>query len=334
VSKLSVGLIGCGVMGRSLGKQLLELETARLAGVADVNPEAVAQAAEELGAPGYPGAEALLEQAGIDAVLIASPGFLHRPLAELAAARGKHVFVEKPLATNVADCDAILAAAEGAGITLMVGQVLRYIPCWWQILELVRQGELGRPLGIDVTRIGGGYGGVWAQSWRHSREKSGGVLMEVNAHEIDFMRQVCGEVGRVYAEADHYGDDPADYPNLCFVSLRFASGAVGLLHSSQVSLLGESSGKVQGSEGTLFYNTNFGDGGEIRYIRRGGEKRVIPFKEIQVENAVRKEVRLFVEAVQTGTPPPVPGSEGRQNVAVAEAAYESARLGRPVSLAG
>src|SRR3712207_4358521 len=113
MDRLGVGLIGCGVMGRSLGKQLLEIEGAQLVGVADVNPYAVRQASEELSAPGYGGAEALLDQPEVGAVLIASPGFLHRSLTELAASRGKHVFVEKPMATNLADCDAMIAATEG-----------------------------------------------------------------------------------------------------------------------------------------------------------------------------------------------------------------------------
>ena len=319
-------------MGRSLAKQLLELEDAQLVGVADVSSEAVSAASAELEAPGYPSAEALLDRPDLEAVMIASPGFQHRPLTELAASRGKHVFVEKPLATNTPDCDAILQAAERAGITLMVGQVLRYYPTWWKVIELVRGGEIGEPLGITVTRIDGGWGG-WAQPWRNSLAMSGGRLMEVNAHEIDFMCQICGDVERVYAEADHYGtEDSSDYPNLYFVSLRFASGAVGMLHTSSISAIGDLSGKVQGSEGTIVYTNGFGGGGaEIRHAKRDGQPQVIAVSDIQIEQPVRKELRLFVEAVRTGTPPPIPGAEGRRNVAIAEAAYESARIGQPVA---
>ena len=332
MSTLGVGLIGCGGMGRSLGKQLRTIEAARLVGVTDISPEAAAKAGEELEAPGFESAEALLEQPGLDAVIIASPGCEHRPLTELAAARGKHVFVEKPLAANTRDCDAMMEAAAGAGITLMVGQVLRYYTTWWKIIEMVRQGEIGQPWGITVTRISGGWGG-WAQAWRNSLEQSGGLLMEVNAHEIDFMCQVCGDVERVYAEADKFGEDPADYPNLYFVSMRFKNGAVGMLHSSTVSALNDLSGKVQGSEGTILYTNGFGGAGEIRHARRGDkEPKVIPVSEIQVEQPVRKELRLFVEAVQKGEPPAIPASEGRRNVAIAEAAYESARTGQPVLL--
>src|SRR5207237_489236 len=201
---IGVGLVGCGAMGRALGKALLEVEGARLLAVADVSEEMARQAGEELGAPPFPAAEALLDQPGVDA------------------------------------------------------------------------GELGTPLGITVTRIGGGYSTVWSREWRNSLELSGGILMEVNAHELDFMCQLGGDVERAYAEADHYGDDGADFPNLCFVSLRFASGAVGMLHSSSVSALSDLSGKVQGTEGSLLYTNGFGGGGEIRLARFGGEAQVIP----------------------------------------------------------
>lgn len=332
MSEIGVGLIGCGSMGKSLGTALRQVEGARLVGAADVDAAAAERLGGELRAPGYGSAEALLEQPGVDAVIVASPGFQHRPLAELAAARGKHLFVEKPLAANRADCDAILAAAGRAGVLLMVGQVLRYYPCWWKCLQLVRAGEIGAPIGITVTRIGGRLAGMWERSWRNSLEKSGGLLMEVNAHEIDFMCQVAGDVERVYAEADRYLDEPCDFPNLNFVSLRFKSGAVGMLHSGTTSAMSELSGKILGTEGTIFYTNGMGGAGEIRLAKFGGEPQTIRIAEIEKEPPVREELRRFVEAIRAGGPSPIPGEEGRRNVIIAEAAYESARTGRPVQL--
>src|SRR5436309_1936650 len=208
---LNIGLIGCGSMGMSLGKALLELPSARVVALADPDEAAVEKATAELGAPGAGGAEELLARPEVEAVVIAVPGFQHRPLTELAAARGKAIFVEKPMATTATDCDAMIAAAERAGVMLMVGHVLRFYPCWWQVIDLVRRGEIGAPLGVTVARIGDGFG-AWSRSWRNSLALSGGLLMEVNAYEVDFICQLGGDVTRVYAEADHYLDAPADYP--------------------------------------------------------------------------------------------------------------------------
>jgi predicted dehydrogenase len=322
-------------MGRSLGTQLIQLENARLIGVADPNPEAAERLSQQLSAPGYSSAEELLDQPGIDAAIIASPGFAHRSLTELAASCGKHIFLEKPMATNTADCDAIVAAVERAGVTLMIGQVLRYYPTWNRIIELVRAGEIGEPWAVAVTRIGSGWTG-WSQAWRNSLEQSGGLLMEVNAHEIDFMCQLCGDVERVYAEADHYGsEDPSDYPNQHFVSLRFRSGATGSLHASTLTTMNDMSGRIQGSEGTILYTDGFGgDNARLRWKRRDGEEQSLAVADISAEQPVRKELRLFVESVLNGTPPPITAAEGRRNVAIAEAAYQSARTGQPVLLKG
>ncbi len=329
---IGIGLIGCGGMGRSLGRQLRTLDRARLVGMADPSGEARSQAAEELGAPAYAAVEELLAQPAIDAVVIATPPFMHRDHAEMAAAAGKHLFLEKPMAASTADCDRIIAAAERAGVRLMIGQVLRYYPCWWQVLELVRGGEIGRPLGVTVTRISGGWKG-WPQGWRNELAKCGGLLMEVNAHEIDFLCQLGGEVTRVYAEADHFGtEDPSDYPNLYFVSFRFASGAVGHLHSSTQSALNDMSGTVQGAEGAISYTDGFSPTGEIRIARRDEEPRTIRVRDIQIEQPVRKELRLFVEALLDGGRVPVTAAEGRRNVRIAEAAYESARTGQAVTI--
>jgi len=316
-------------MGRSLGRQLVTIEEARLVGVTDISHEAMTRATEELQAPGFADAETLLAQPGVDAVLIATPGFLHRQYTELAASLGKHVFVEKPLATNLADCDAMIQAVDRAGVQMMVGQVLRYYPNWWQILGMVKRGDVGTPVGVQLTRISSGWKG-WPAAWRNSLELSGGLLMEVNAHEIDFMCQICGDVERVYAEANHSVEDGADHPNLYFVSLRFKSGAIGMLHSSTISAVQDLTGKIQGTEGTIAYVDGFGPGAVIRHARREGEVETLRVAEIQVEPPVRAELRHFVEALLTGQPVPITAAEGRRNVAIALAAYESARTGQPV----
>jgi len=147
------------------------------------------------------------------------------------------------------------------------------------------------------------------------------------------MTQLCGPATRVYAEADHYGtEDPSDYPNLYFLSLRFTNGAVGMLHSSTVSALPSNSGGVQGTEGTILYTDGFSPNGEIRWSRRDGETQTQRVGDLQVEQPIRQELRHFVEAVLSGKPVPISGEEGRHNVAVAEAAYQSARTGQSVAL--
>src|SRR5437016_6313236 len=119
---MEIGLMGCGGMGMSLAQALNASGAGRIAAVADVDAERARAAAEKLGAQPFADHQQMLREAGIAAAIVASPPFLHRPLAEDALAAGRHVFVEKPLAVTLEDCDAIIAAAGAANRTLMVGQ--------------------------------------------------------------------------------------------------------------------------------------------------------------------------------------------------------------------
>lgn len=326
-----IGLIGCGGMGSSLAKAMNATGAGRIAAVADVEQERARSLAEELGAQPFEDHRSMLAATEVAAVIVASPPFMHRTLAEDVLEAGRHVFVEKPLAVTLEDCDAILRAAETADRKLMVGQVLRYYPTWRFIRERVAAGAIGRPLAAQVTRVGGGWGS-FRVSWRHEMAKSGGMLMEVNAHEIDFMCDLLGTPRRVYGTMGRFGNTQCDYPNLAYVAIHFESGGLGLLHASQMSALSELSGKIEGEAGAIFYQGGFGADSQISEARHGERPTVTRVGDLSFEPPVQAELRAFVEAINAGTPPPVSGAEGRRAVAVAVAAYRSAEEGRPVEL--
>ncbi len=328
---MDVGLIGCGNMGMSLARALNATGIARIAATADVDAARARAAAEELGARSFDDHHALLREPGVTAVLVASPPFLHQPLVEDALAAGRHVFVEKPLAVTLEACDTMIATARAAGKTLMVGQVLRLYPTWRHVRERVAAGAIGRPLGVQVSRVGGGWGSA-SVPWRHEKAKCGGMLMEVNAHEIDFMCDLMGEPRRVYAAMDRFLATPADYENLAFVSVHFASGGLGLLHASQISALGDLSGKVEGELGTIFYRDGFSGNGRIVEALHDQKPTETRVGDLTYEPPVQAELRGFVESIAAGVPPPVTAAEGRRVVAVALAAYQSAAEGRPVDV--
>jgi predicted dehydrogenase len=318
-------------MGMSLARALNATGVARIAATTDVDAARARSAAEELGARSFEEHGALLADEGVSAVIVASPPFLHRSLVEDALAAGRHVFVEKPLAVTLEDCDAMIRAATAAGRTLMVGQVLRYYPTWRYVLERVRSGAIGRPIGAQVTRVGGGWGSA-SVPWRHEMAKCGGMLMEVNAHEIDFLCELLGQPQRVYGAMGRFLDTPMDYPNLAFVSIHFASGALGMLHASQVSALGDLSGKAEGEAGSIFYRDAFSGNGQITEALHDAQPTVTRVGDLTYEPPVQAELRAFVESIAAGAPPPVTGAEGRRAVAVAVAAYRSAAEGRPIDL--
>ena len=329
---LGVGLLGCGGMGRALARALASIEEARLVAVWDKAGEAAAAAAEELGVEAARSLDDLLGNDEIGAVLVAAPQFAHADLTVAAAEAGKHVFCEKPMATTLADCDRMIEACRRAGVVLMIGQVCRYHAVHGKVRELVASGEIGRPVCMTIHRLGGPWRGPAAQPWRLRRETSGGNLLEINAHEIDFMHWVFGDVTRVVAVGDRYANDRLDYPDVALVVMEFANGAKGLLHSSQASALGAYGGRVDGTEGSAVFPAFWGQDAGVRVGKFGGEPVFIPASDIPVENPVTHELRDFVTSAVAGGPAPIPGEEGRAAVEVALAAYRSIETGRPVDL--
>ncbi|MDA1141962.1 MAG: Gfo/Idh/MocA family oxidoreductase [Planctomycetota bacterium] len=329
---LKIGLIGCGVMGRSLAKSLLNIDCAKLAVVCDPFSEAARAAAKEFGVPSSTEVNTVLGRKRLDGVIVATPPFKHKEVCNAAAKAGKHVFVEKPLAATVKDCNSIIRAAKQAKIKLMVGQVCRYHGVHRRVRDMVKEGAIGDPIYMHVHRIGGGFGGIWAKSWRNSRKMSGGTLMEVNAHEIDFMRFVCGEVVKVYAAGGNFVSPETDYPDVASLTLHFEGGAIGHLHSSSASAIGGFGGRVDGTKGSLHFPQFWGAEGGIHHKRHGEETNFIPASDIKVLEPVQAELEAWLNAILNDEEPEIPGAEGRANVHVAEAAYESIETGRVIEL--
>jgi len=332
MERLRVGVIGCGSMGKNLAKACKAIDGVEVSAVSDINSEAVKSLSEETGASPFENYGDMLRNANLDAVIIASPPFLHPEMTIAAAEQRLHIFCEKPMAPTKADCLKMIDACEKNNVKLMIGQVCRFHPVHSKVREIVQSGELGQAFTIFVRRIGGGFGGVWDVPWRKKLSTSGGALMEVNAHEIDFMRWVCGDVDSVFAVGVPHPLPDVDYPGSVFLSMKFASGASGLLHSSQISSIPIYGGRIDCEKGSISFEKFWGEGAGIQIATRDGKSEFISAKDIKVEHPVTHELRVFFEAVINDTEPPVTGHDGMAAVEIAEAAYRSIELGTPIAL--
>lgn len=329
---IGVGVIGCGGMGRSLANGANAVEGIDVVCVSDLQEELAKALAENLDTEYTTDYHQLLANDNIRAVLIASPPFLHAQMAVDAANAGKHVFSEKPMAPTLEDCDAMLSAASDNNVSLTIGLVCRYHATHSKVREIVHSGELGAPVNMMVHRIGGPWRGGNRTPWRLERAKSGGSLMEINAHEIDFMRWTCGEVISVFGAGGKYVQRDTDYPDVVLASLKFENGSVGLLHSSHAAAVGGYGGRVDCEKGTIYFPQIWGGDASIQIKPFEEEERRIRIGDIIVPPPVQQEIRVFVDAVRNGTTPPITGVDGRAAVEIALAAYQSVETGQPVSL--
>lgn len=322
---LNFGLIGCGAMGRELGAAVAE-DVAEAAVVAAFDPYRpnMESFCEESGAAPADSLEELLARADVGAVMVASPSNLHREQTIAAAEAGKHVFCEKPMALSLADCDAMIAACDGAGVKLMVGHSMRLYPLTRRLLELARGEELGAPLYAFGAYFFSGFKDRPSGIWHLDRSGSGGLLFHMAIHQIDLLQAALGPAERVQYLGGRYGEQVHDFHDVCSLLIRFRSGATATLVSSGIS-------PVTWREMTFLFSGGFARlDSPWSYLEYGPDEahlvRVEP-NDMSDPEAVPMELTSFTRWVLSDEPPVFTASEGRAAVAVAEAAQESEASG-------
>jgi predicted dehydrogenase len=188
---LNIGVIGAGRIAEIHARSIQVIERVCVSGVADVDSNRAESYARTHHARAYASIDALLEDKSIDAVIICSPTFAHAEQAIRAAQAGKHILCEKPLAVTLEEADRIIAAADRAGVMLMVGHVLRLMPEYRIAYELLTGGELGHVRTMYAARMSGLTAGAW-QGWLLDNRYSLGVF-DAQIHDLDFFTWVLGK---------------------------------------------------------------------------------------------------------------------------------------------
>jgi UDP-N-acetylglucosamine 3-dehydrogenase len=326
---LGFAIIGAGGIGKHLAGQLRQIESLPIAlrGFYDENSDAANAAAQQLECQAYPSLNALLHDEAVQAVIIATPPFTHAMLTLQALAHGKHVFCEKPMALRLEDCDAMLQAAQKANRLLMVGHVLRLFPLFWHTKCLIEEGRIGRVLALNVRRTGYDLG-FFSRGWRAAEEQGGGLILEMNVHELDYMRFLGGEVRRVFAQGIH------PLPQTRFIQhwqalLTFETGAMGALEASLIDPLGRYTVCIVGEQGSILHG---GFSGELVLRTTEGVEEHFTPEQLNLPDPYRWELTAFARAILEGEPLPFDGWDGRQAVALARACLQSIQTGAPVTV--
>jgi len=322
--------------------------------VAGVDPveEVVSSYEAEFGIPCGTDLEAMLGREDVDAVIVSTPHYLHAPLGIQAAEAGKHVIVEKPMATTLEDADRLIETCKRRGVLLSSKESgVYYQPQTQKARELIEQGAIGEVMGLQIVGASnkptsywtGGYTNRVKTTWRMSKEQSGGGILVMNyIYDVYRMRYVTGlEVKRVFAEYDTFNTD-VEVEDMISVNLRLENGAVGTI-SAGSAIPGAKRSGVRGTETSG--NRIYGKQGQIVFAGQ----RLLVFTEKSVEGLTLDDwteltfegvkgdsyadyFDRFAEAVFDGREPDVSGEEGRKTLEVLIAAYESGKTNMPVNL--
>jgi inositol 2-dehydrogenase len=272
----------------------------------------------------------MLEQRDIEAVVIASPTNTHAEIVKAAAAAGKQIFCEKPLAMTLAGCDEAIQAARGAGMRLMVGFMRRFDAAYNMAKRKIEEGVIGDPVmfksvGRDPKRTSLEFA---------RRENSGGLILDMGIHDFDLARWLMrSEVERTYSEGGCLV-----YPELqtvgdidnAVVNLKFANGAVGNVDVSRNAVYGyDIRTEILGSEGSLMIGKDrLTD--TLVLTRDGVTHDTVPYFMERFADAYAAEIREFVACIAQDREPSVTGHDARAATAIGVAATRSLDEGRPV----
>ena len=221
-----IGIVGAGLIGAWHAARWKQLPV-ELTGFYDVSSEATAKAVAEFGGRAFDSLDDLL--AAVDVLDVCSPTPYHKTPVLAAAAAGKDIICEKPLARHLSDAGEMVAACQAAGVRLFVAQVVRFFRQFAKAKALVDSGTLGRP-GVIRTVRGGSPPDPDRRVWFTDFEQSGGVIMDVSIHDLDIARWCFGDVERIFARGLTYaGVEPYDH---ALITLRFKNGAIGHVEGS------------------------------------------------------------------------------------------------------
>jgi predicted dehydrogenase len=306
---LKVGLVGMGGMGWFHARRYVQLPNVEIAAIADIIPERL-EAKEAVQINIAAGEETfdfsqvarygegleLIEQAEVDVIDICLPTYLHAPYSIAALKAGRHVICEKPMALNPADADRMVAAAEEADRLLMIAQVLRFWPEYRFLAKTIGDGSYGALRSLNMWRMGGRPG--WSpDNWFLNPALSGGMILDLHIHDVDFVNATLGRPDQIYATGRvSEGAKSYDVLHACF---SYDDGPQVHMHAgwSPVQIPFEAGFEAWFDRALVVY-----DEGELQAFV-GAEQVESIRPEVESADGYREEIAYFLNCIETDTRP-------------------------------
>ena len=334
---IGIGLLGFGYWGPNLARCICEAEGCRLAGIADPDADSLARAGRR-----YPMAKlatdwrSVVTDSDVDAVVVATPVRAHHELAAAAIAAGKHVLVEKPMTSTVEQAQALIDAADRAGVVLMVDHTFVYTPAVQKIGEIVRSGELGQVYYYDSVRVNLGL-----------FQSDVNVVWDLAVHDLAILRFILDD-HPVAVSATGSSHVPGSPENMAHVTLYYANGTNAHLSVNWLAPVKVRQTLVGGSRKMIIYDDLepsekikvydrgirvSGSAEEIRDARVSYRMGDMWAPCLGTKEALLTEIEHFVACISEGTAPLTDGQMGLGVVETLEAAGRSMRRrGQPIEL--
>jgi predicted dehydrogenase len=352
---LKTAIVGCGKVGHLHAKALSRVPESVFVAACDVDFERARQFAAQYKIQAYQDVEEMIAGSGVESLTICTPHPLHAEPAIKAAKAGVHVLIEKPLASSLADCDAILEAARSRGVKIgTMCQRRYYAPCL-RVKQAIEEGKLGRPILGSVAMYGWRDQAYYrSDPWRGSwKGEGGGVLVNQAPHQLDLLQWYMGPIEELFGFWDNLNHPYIEVEDTAIAVLRFKNGGLGNIvvsNSQNPALYGRvyvhgsngASVGVQTDGGAMFVagmttiteppiNDLWTVRGEEELVKKWQKEDSELFLSINaVEYYHQLQITEFLKAIIKGQDPLVTGEEGRKTVEIFTAIYRSQRDRKPV----
>lgn len=317
---VKMGIIGAGDNGAGHARYYHESPRSEVVAIADPDGKRASALAAECSAEALSDYRDLL--GAVDAVVISSPNQFHRDHAVECAGAGRHIYCEKPMGLSAAQAAEIASAVRQAGVRSVIGFSVRFSAAIQTMQRFVREGRVGDLISIwsrrlffmDLSEHPG---------WRADHALSGGLLFEVNIHELEWLMAMGGELESVYARAYARGQAGPLANDHIWVTLNFAGGVVGTHEGSQVSAVSQYHRGLMGTKGAM---ETTGWGSRLHFAEPGSGA-------VEVEQDEAFDLRgHFLDCVESGASSVADVEWGLKVMTAADAILESAATGQVVTV--
>lgn len=331
---ISVGIIGCGAIGRVHARAISELSKAKLVAVCDVNEDAAKSLASDFGCQYYTNYSKMFEVEELDLVTVCTPSGTRLDICKAAAAKKINVLVEKPLDITSERCQEIIEVCEKEGVKLGTIFQLRFTPVFQRLKEAVNQGRFGRLILGNAQTIcfrpqsyydSGGWRGTLAH-------EGGGALMNQGIHSVDLLLWIMGDVVNVDAYAGTLTHN-IEVEDTVTAAVEFANGAMGSIQATTSVLYGiDKRLEIYGEKGTVIIDGetvvkwDFEDGFPLQLVDEERIQLSASSPLIEDVKGHRDQIGDMVDAILGDREPAVSGREGKKAVDLILAIYKSAGM--------
>ena len=351
----NISIAGCGKVAHLHAKAIKNIENARLKGVWSRTPETARQFASLYNTRAYGDIGHMVVENETDLVIVCTPHPFHRQPAVEAAAAGAHVLVEKPLAADLHDCDAIINTCRTRYVKLGVVSQRRWYSPVMRVRKAIDEGKIGKPVLATINMLGWRDKAYYdSDEWRGTwKMEGGGVLVNQSPHQLDLMLWFMGDIDEVYGIRENLNHPYIEVEDTALAIVRFKSGALGNIvvsNSQKPGIYGKV--HIHGENGASVGVQTDGGAMFIAGMTGVAEPPVndlwtVPGEESLLQQWIREDTEIFnkydptiyymqcqiedfLQAIENDTEPLVTGEAGRKTVELFTAIYRSTRDNMPV----